>query len=243
MKTKIDWADWVWNPVTGCTPVSAGCDHCYARVMTNRFQMRIPKYHYGFDIVMEHSKSINHFALQAKKWKEPKRVFIGSMADIFNIRVSYYFIEKIMTACEKFKNNEYFFLTKRPQNLAEYLKIFDDIDYSNMWFGVSVENQREMWRILELQVIKKIKNKFISFEPLLGPISDFETDHIKWIIAGGETGPGARPMEAEWVRGIRDKCLESKIPFFFKSWGGRKRGHILDGKEYREYGHVFQKNK
>ena len=245
--TKIEWADAVWNPITGCTPISEGCDHCYAKRMANRLAGR-----YGYDSkkpfsITEHPDKLK----DPCKTKKPTRFFVCSMGDLFHESISFNKIASIIwyATREESKKHTFLLLTKRPERMrdffAEYYKLGPDFcgetPVKNFWIGVTVENQRHDDRILALQQIPAAV-RFVSFEPLLGQF-DFLPPWLRfidWVIVGGETGPGARPMHSDCVRSLRDQCLEAHVPFFFKGWGrwiqnpSSAGKRLLDGREWNE---------
>ncbi len=228
--TRIEWTEAVWNPVTGCSKVSPGCAHCYAERMALRLQaMGQPNYARGFEVtVHEQALAIPY------KWKKPRVVFVNSMSDLFHEEVPLEFVQKVFQVMVETPRHTYQVLTKRSRRLAE---LAPHLPWpANVWAGVSVENADYFSRLEDLQQVPA-KVKFVSFEPLLGPVDDFPLAGLDWVIVGGESGPGARPMKAEWVRAVRDKCVEAGVPFFFKQWGGvlkHKTGRVLDGRTWEE---------
>jgi len=239
MTTKIEWTKTVWNPVTGCSKISPGCKNCYAEVFARRLQaMGIGKYKAGFRLTL-HPEELN----KPYGWKRPSIIFVNSMSDLFHEDIPVSFIKKVFEVMNDNSHHIFQILTKRAEVLLEY-DAQEQLNWTdNIWMGVSVENQDYVYRI-ELLKRTSAKIKFVSFEPLLGPISA-NLKGIDWVIVGGESGPKARPIKVEWVRRIRDNCQELGIPFFFKQWGGRnkkKSGRILDGKIWsempREYGYA-----
>lgn len=221
-KTTIEWTQYSWNPMTGCTQISLGCANCYAKRIYDRFHRDFtPTYH------PEKLKEIRRVPPQSL-------VFVDSTSDLFHDKFAFEDIIAVFKEIEKRPDIIFQILTKRPEK-AYY---FSQAYYipQNAWIGVSVENADYVWRIRFLKNVNAI-NKFISFEPLLGSVGKLNLDEIKWIIAGGESGINHRPMNIEWVREIRDQATKRKIPFFFKQWGGIRPGGtaIIDGKEWREY--------
>ena|SRR3989338_4700604 len=241
--STIEWTDATWNPVTGCTKISPGCMHCYAETFAERFR-GVPGHPYeqGFDLKLWPERLTLPLI-----WKEPRRVFVNSMSDLFHKDVPDEFIDQVFETMRQAEHHVFQVLTKRPARLFTWSKSrFSSIRWpSNVWIGVSVENQSYTWRIKDLvQVPASIR--FLSIEPLLGPV-ELETTllkHIRWVIVGGESGHGARPMKPEWVRTIRAQCLASNVKFFFKQWGaytpdgrrvGKKlAGRTLDGRTWDE---------
>lgn len=233
--SKIEWTEKTWNPVTGCTKESAGCAHCYAETMANRLKaMGIKKYANGFSPTL-HPESLT----EPLEWKTPYMIFVCSMADLFHKSVPFEFIDSVMNVIHQTPQHRYQILTKRPERMAEYFssrKI-----PQNAWLGVTVENVAAKSRI---NILRKMDApvRFLSCEPLLEDLGKLDLININWLIVGGESGVQARPMQPEWVRAIRDQCLNNDIPFFFKQWGtwgsdGIKRnkkanGKLLDGEIY-----------
>ena len=229
--TKIEWSEKVWNPVTGCTKVSAGCKHCYAGKMAYRLPgMGQAKYVKGFDVTL-HPEVLD----KPLMWRKPSRIFVNSMSDLFHKEVPKKFIHKVFKVMGEASQHQFQVLTKRSERMAE---LAPDLPWTdNIWMGVTVEEQKYLHRIDHLRQTPAA-TKFISFEPLLGPVSDFDPTGIHWVIVGGEFCPGARPMEQEWVSEIRDKCVDAGVAFFFKQWGGRKKMAarcLLDGRVWNEY--------
>jgi protein gp37 len=228
--STIEWTNATWNPVTGCTKISHGCKNCYAERMARRlYFMGQERYRNGFRITL-HQDLIE----KPLHWKRPKYIFVNSMSDLFHEDVPAEFIERIFKIMVRAKWHIFQILTKRSERL---LKISDDLPWAqNIWVGVTVESQDYIYRIGHLKNIPANK-KFISIEPMLSPISQLPLKDIDWVIVGGESGPGARPLKPEWVRTIRDQCLNRGISFFFKQWGGTKKarsGRILDGRTWDE---------
>ncbi len=225
-KTKIEWTEATWNPVTGCTKVSTGCMNCYAEKMTKRLKaMNSANYKNGFELTCHpHTLDIPF------SWKKPQMVFVNSMSDLFHKDVPEAFIKKVFNVMNIASHHQYQVLTKRSEIL---LKMNPILRWKqNIWMGVSVETSDYKFRIDHLRKTDS-KVKFISFEPLLNDIGDVNLNRIDWVIVGGESGPGARPIKKEWVTNLQQQCIESKIPFFFKQWGGvnkKKNGRLLDGK-------------
>jgi len=214
--SRISWTDATWSPVTGCTKVSEGCRNCYAERMTRRLKaMGQKKYRKGFEVVL-HSEALN----LPLHWRKPRRIFVNSMSDLFHPEVSYRFIEKIFTVMRNCPQHTFQILTKRAQRLEVYDDGGNQDWPSNVWIGVSVEKQNHIDRIESL-LRTGARIKFVSFEPLLGPI-DVNLKGLDWVIVGGETGPKARPMETSWAMDIMNQCEDREIPFFFK------QGSIVD---------------
>jgi len=229
-RSSIEWTESTWNPVTGCTKVSPGCQHCYAERMAIRLKaMGQPNYANGFTL------AIHEHALDLPlKWKKPQIIFVNSMSDLFHNDVPAWFIQETFDVMRRAHWHQFQVLTKRSERL---LRMSQSIEWpDNVWMGVSVERQDYVFRIEDLQGTKA-KIKFVSFEPLLGSLPELDLSGIDWAIVGGESGPGARPMQKEWVLGIRTQCQRDQIPFFFKQWGGvnkKKSGRILEGRTWDE---------
>jgi len=212
----IEWTESTWNPLTGCTKISPGCKHCYAERMARRLQaMGQPNYANGFRLTLH-----EHMLEQPLGWKKPQMVFVNSMSDLFHGDVSPAFILKVFDAMRRASWHTFQVLTKRSERLMELDPLLEWPP--NVWMGVSVENQDYTFRIEHLRQTRA-RVKFLSLEPLLGPLPTLDLHGIDWVIVGGESGPGARPMVEEWVLAIRDQCLAAGVPFFFKQWGGVRK--------------------
>jgi len=230
-QTLIEWTTRVWNVVTGCSKLSKGCKNCYAERMARRLKgMRVEKYENGFEVTL-HPELLNY----PKTLKTPSLIFVNSMSDLFHALVPLEFIDltfKVMAECPQ---HIFQILTKRSERLAQ---ISAELSWpTNVWIGVSVEDSENVCRLDDLRKVPTA-NRFVSFEPLLGPIENANLSGIAWVIVGGESGPKSRTIEADWVRTLRDQCQREQIPFFFKQWGGRlkkKAGRILDGREWLEF--------
>lgn len=229
--SRIEWTQATWNPVTGCTKVSIGCKHCYAARMASRLQRAgITRYRNGFEVTL-------HYELidLPRKWKEPRMIFVNSMSDLFHETVPVSFIKEVFRVMNECQHHVFQVLTKRSARMMEMAG--DVVWSSNIWAGVSVECADYLYRLDHLRAVPA-HVRFVSFEPLLGPIEDFRHEGIHWVIVGGESGPGARPISPAWVRQLRDLCAERGIAFFFKQWGGVRKhvnGRTLDGRVYDEY--------
>ena len=229
-RSDIEWTEATWNPVTGCTKISPGCAHCYAETFAERFR-GVPGHPYeqGFDLKLWPERLD-----LPSRWKRPRLVFVNSMSDLFHDDVPFEFIEKVFATMIKANQHVFQVLTKRSERLLDVAK---DLPWTDkIWMGVSVENEDYTFRIDNLRKTPVIV-KFLSLEPLLGSLNNLNLDDINWAIVGGESGPGARPMEAQWVRDIRDTCIEQKVEFFFKQWGGvnkKKAGRELDGRLWND---------
>ena len=224
--TTIEWTNATWNPLTGCTKVSPGCTHCYAERLANRLKaMNNPSYKTGFQLNFH-----EHLLEQPLRWKKPLRIFVNSMSDLFHKDVPFDFIARVFDVMVCASRHQFQILTKRAERLEE---LSPKLPWpENVWQGVSVENADYTYRIDHLRRIPA-RTKFLSIEPLLGPIPHLDLTGIDWAIVGGESGPGARPMAAEWVREILAQCKGAGVPMFFKQWGGtnkKKTGRQLDGR-------------
>ena len=229
-QSTIEWTEMTWNPTTGCDKVSAGCKYCYAEVMTRRLQaMGIEKYKDGFKIrVHEDALHIPY------TWKHSKVVFVNSMSDLFHPEVPLEFIQKVFEVMNNTPQHTYQVLTKRAERLFD---LHDKLNWTNnIWMGVSVENEKVKNRINFLRQTNA-KTKFLSCEPLIGPLSNMDLTNINWVIVGGESGRKSRPMEELWVWDIKEQCRDQEVAFFFKQWGGvnkKKSGRELAGMTYNE---------
>lgn len=229
-KSSIEWTESTWNPLSGCTKVSPGCKHCYAERMAGRLQaMGQPNYAKGFALTL-HEEALE----LPLRWKKPQTIFVNSMSDMFHLKVPRDFILKAFDVMQKAHWHRFQILTKRAERLAILSK---ELPWAhNIWMGVSVEDESYTNRVDRLRETGAAI-KFLSLEPLLGPLEKLCLDQIDWVIVGGESGPGARPMNEEWVLSIRDQCLRADVPFFFKQWGGvwkKKFGRTLEGRTWDE---------
>jgi protein gp37 len=227
-RSGIEWTESTWNPVTGCSKVSPGCKHCYAERMAKRLQgMGLPKYALGFTVALH-----EHALRLPLTWTAPQMVFVNSMSDLFHADVPDGFIYQVLDVIRRGSWHVFQVLTKR----AERLRVVDQaVEWpANLWLGVSVESSAYLDRIECLQRTAA-RVKFLSLEPLLGPLPSLDLRGIDWVIVGGESGPGARAMAGEWVLDIRDQCVAARVPFFFKQWGGmhkKRAGRLLDGRTW-----------
>jgi len=226
--SSIEWTEATWNPVTGCDKVSPGCKHCYAERMAERLRaMGQPNYRNGFELTLQ--PQTLELPLQ---WRKPRTIFVNSMSDLFHERVPFEYIQRVFDVMRRAHWHRFQVLTKRAGRLAE---LSPEIDWpQNVWMGVSVENADYADRIDALRTTGA-HVKFLSLEPLLGPLPNLDLSGIDWVIVGGESGPAARPMAAEWATDIRDQCEAASVAFFFKQWGGTnksKAGRVLEGKTY-----------
>ena len=235
-KTQISWTDATWNPVTGCSKLSEGCNNCYAEKVAKRLQsMGSKRYRNGFQITLHPD------ALEIPvKWKKRRMIFVNSMSDLFHDRVPLEFIQKVFEVMEQCPQHIFQVLTKRSERMQKLLGLDLPI-LPNVWLGVIVESDYHKRRIQDLRYTSAAV-RFLSCEPLLSDISDMWLMDIHWVIVGGESGPDARPMKEEWVRTIQKQCAEQDVPFFFKQWGGTGRdkgGNLLDGKVCQEFPRGF----
>ena len=229
--TKIEWTDTTWNPVTGCQRISPGCKHCYAARLAPRLRaMGSRRYSNGFDVTLHHD-----LLDSPKRWARPRRVFVNSMSDLFHDDVPDSFIQAVFDTIENAAQHTFQVLTKRPERAAQ---MADSLTWSaNLWMGVSVENSDYIHRVHTLQGIPA-RTRFLSLEPLLGSLPNIPLQGIDWVITGGESGPRARRVNPDWVRDIREQCVESGASFFFKQWGGARKnrtGRELDGRTWDEF--------
>ncbi len=229
--TKIEWTETSWNPVTGCTKISNGCKNCYACSMAKRLKaMGNVRYRNEFDITF-------HYDLlkQPLSWVKPRKIFVNSMSDLFHEDIPFDFIQDVFSTMRKAHWHTFQILTKRSDRLKD---LSSSLQWpNNVWMGVSVEDDNVKYRIDDLRQCAA-ELKFISFEPLLGNIDNVDLTHIDWIIVGGESGVGARPVKVDWVRNLRDSAINQDVAFFFKQWGGvnkKKNGRVLDDKIWEQY--------
>lgn len=240
-RTGIEWTDATWNPMTGCTKISSGCDHCYAHTIAHTktrdaYLRRRP-------VKDTPSNRADPFAprfwedrlMQPFSWREPRRVFVNSMSDVFHAHFSLEQIRNVFGVMNACPQHQFQVLTKRPERA---LRLSPNLEFGeNIWIGTSIENMAVAHRAESLRAIEAYVH-FISAEPLLGPLDELDLTGIEWMIGGGESGIGARPCDPAWARGLRDRCIEHEVAFFWKQWGGRtpkSGGRLLDGKEWNEY--------
>jgi len=229
-QSTIEWTESTWNPVSGCTKISPGCKHCYAERMAKRLHaMGQPNYANGFKVTpQEHALGL------PLTWKKPQVIFVNSMSDLFHKDVSLAFILRVFEVMRQADWHQYQILTKRSERLLE---LDSELPWAkHIWMGVSVENADYRFRIRDLQRTHA-HTRFLSIEPLIGRVGRIPLKGIDWVIAGGESGPGARPMDEEWVLDIRNQCQRASVAFFFKQWGGvnkKKAGRLLEGRTYDE---------
>ena len=236
-RSGIEWTEATWNPTTGCDRVSAGCDNCYALVLAKRLKaMGAAKYQTDGDPRTSgpgFGLTVHRDALDVpRRWRSSRMVFVNSMSDLFHARVPLSFVRDVFQVIAETPQHTYQMLTKRSVRLR---RVADRLDWpANLWMGVSVEDEGQLARIDDLRTVPSAV-RFLSLEPLLGPLSGLELDGIGWVIAGGESGPGHRPMDPAWVVDIRDACEAAGVPFFFKQWGGRTPkvgGRLLEGRTW-----------
>lgn len=226
--SEIEWTESTWNPVTGCTKISPGCKYCYAKRLAERLRaMGQANYAKGFQLSLQ-----PHMLERPLGWRRPQAIFVNSMSDLFHKDVPLSYIKKVFAVMRRAEWHRFQVLTKRAGRLAQ---LAAGLDWApNIWMGVSVESEKYLSRIDALRGTDA-RVKFLSLEPLLGPLPDLGLTGIDWVIVGGESGPKARPMERDWVIDLRDQCLRAEVPFFFKQWGGKnkkKSGRLLDGKTW-----------
>jgi protein gp37 len=238
-KSAIEWTEATWNPVTGCDRVSAGCDHCYALTLAARLKaMGQPKYQRdgdprtsgpGFGVTM-HPAELEI----PRRWRRPRVIFVNSMSDLFHPQVSADFIARVFEVMAATPQHTYQILTKRPKRARQLLRGWTPV--LNVWLGVSIEDERVVDRADILREVPAAV-RFLSLEPLLGPLPSLDLTGIDWVIVGGESGPDCRPMRKEWVLELRDRCQAAGVPFFFKQWGGptpKSGGRLLDGRTWNQ---------
>lgn len=235
--STIEWTDATWNPATGCTQIGPGCDHCYALTFAERFR-GVPQHPYeqGFDLKLWPER------LELPlKWKKPKKIFVNSMSDLFHKDIPDEYIRQVFDVMVRAEWHTFQVLTKRSSRLAS---LGQTLPWSpNIWAGVSVELDRMVARVDHLRQVPA-SVRFISAEPLLGPLDHLELDGIHWLITGGESGHGSRPCDPQWVRNLRDKCVNQEVAFFHKQWGGRTpktNGRDLDGRTWDEFPDIIVK--
>ena len=233
--TPIEWTDSTWNPVTGCTKLTAGCDHCYAERFSERFRgVKDHPFENGFDLTIRPDR-----VTQPLRWKQPRRIFVNSMSDLFHKEVPAAFVDRVFDTMEQANWHTYQVLTKRSSLMSRYLaKRYPKGEAPpHIWLGVSIEDERNAIRLKHLKVARAAV-KFVSFEPLLSSVGKIDLKGIDWAIVGGESGPRARPMEEAWAIEICDQARKDGTAFFFKQWGGirpKSGGRLLRGREWSEY--------
>lgn len=240
-RTGIEWTDATWNPMTGCTKLSAGCDHCYAAVVAARKTRAV---YLAQPPVKDVARNrADPFAprfweerlRQPLRWRTPKRIFVNSMSDVFHAQFSVELIQRVFAVMNEAAHHQFQVLTKRPERAA---RLAVELDWgSNIWMGTSIETMAVAHRADSLRQVPAAV-RFISAEPLLGPLDELDLTDVHWVIGGGESGQGFRACEVEWARGLRDHCRDADVAFFWKQWGGRtpkSGGRLLDGEEWNEY--------
>lgn len=229
-KSSIEWTESTWNPVTGCNKISPGCKHCYAERMAGRLKaMGQHNYRNGFELTLQPQ----NLELPLK-WKKPQTIFVNSMSDLFHKDIPVEYIQRVFETMERAHWHRFQVLTKRAERVEELSSLLPWPE--NVWMGVSVETLKYAYRIDHLRRTPA-RVRFLSLEPLLGPLPELDLRDIHWVIVGGESGPGARPMSEEWVTDLRDQCLQARVPFFFKQWGGVHKsttGRELEGRTWDE---------
>ncbi len=234
-RSKIECTDATWNPVTGCTRLSKGCDHCYAERFSNRFRnVAGHPFESGFDLTLRPARLD-----LPRKWKRPRLIFVNSMSDLFHKDIPGRYIDQVFDAMEDADWHNYQILTKRSSLMRSYVNARYPGGKAprHIWLGVSIEDRSVRARHTHLQQTRA-STRFICFEPLLGPVMPLGIGGLAWVIASGESGPGARPVHPDWVRQIRDACIAAQVPFFFKQWGGTRpkiKGNLLDGETWEQY--------
>lgn len=234
-ETQIEWTDVTWNPVTGCSKITRGCDHCYAERFSERFRgVKNHPFENGFDLTLRTER-----LKQPLDWRKPRRIFVNSMSDLFHKEIPRAFIDIVFDTMEKADWHTYQVLTKRSSLMSRYLnhRYSEALAPKHIWLGVSIEDEKNTVRLKHLKEAHA-STKFISFEPLLGPVGSIDLRGIDWVIVGGESGPGARPMAEEWATQIHKQCKKDKVAFFFKQWGGirpKSGGRLLKGREWNQY--------
>lgn len=234
-RSKIACTDATWNPVTGCTRVSRGCDHCYAERFANRFR-NVPGHPYqsGFKLTLRPQR-----LEQPRRWRRPRLIFVNSMSDLFHKHVPRSYIDQVFDIMQAADWHDYQILTKRSSLMRNYVNTRFAGGYApeHIWLGVSIEDRSAMTRSRHLQETRA-ETRFVCFEPLLGSVGTPNLEWLDWVIVSGESGPGARAMDPDWVRAIRDACVGAGVPFFFKQWGGTRPkldGNLLDGRAWEQY--------
>lgn len=241
-KSTIEWTNATWNPVTGCTKISAGCDNCYAERFSERFRgVKGHPFENGFDLMLRPER-----VEQPLSWKKSKMIFVNSMSDLFHKSVPKDYIHSVFDTMEKANWHIFQVLTKRSSLMRKFIneRYKNEPVPEHIWLGISVEDYSKRSRIKHLQETNA-SIRFLSVEPLIGPLGEINLRNIQWVIVGGESGPRARPIELSWVRSIRDQCIAQTVPFFFKQWGGyrpKSGGRTLDGEEWNEFPELSEHN-
>lgn len=234
-RSAIEWTNATWNPVTGCTKISAGCDNCYAARFAERFR-GVPGHPYeqGFDLTLRPER-----LKQPLEWRRSRMIFVNSMSDLFHKGVPREYIDRVFDTMDEADHHTFQVLTKRSSRMRDYVnaRYGEDGAPAHIWLGTSVEDGTKLSRVRHMQQMAA-SIRFLSIEPLIGPVGRVDLSGIHWVIVGGESGPGYRPIVEEWVRSVRDQCIRAGVPFFFKQWGGirpKSGGRLLDDREWNEY--------
>jgi len=231
VSSAIEWTEATWNPVTGCTKVSPGCDNCYAEAFSERFR-NVPGHYFAGGFALQLRPKM--LALP-KRWRRPRKIFVNSMSDLFHAAVPDEYIDEVFACIEHVDHHVYQLLTKRPERMRRYMRrrYGSASAPAHLWLGVSVENNDYAWRVDMLREIN-VPVRFLSIEPLLGPVDRVGLTGIGWVIVGGESGPRRRSVDVDWIRDLRDRCVTAGIPFFFKQWHKAGTGRLLDGRTWDE---------
>jgi protein gp37 len=234
-KTSIEWTETTWNPVSGCTKISRGCDNCYAERFSERFRgVAGHPFEQGFDLRLWPDRL--DYPIQ---WRRPRRIFVNSMSDLFHKEIPTSFIEQVFETMERANWHTYQVLTKRSSLLRDFVneRYSRSVCPSHIWLGVSVEDRQAISRVEHLRQARA-SVRFLSVEPLIAPLGRIDLSDIHWVIVGGESGPGFRPMDPLWAKEVRDQCVDQEVPFFFKQWGGirpKSGGNLLDGRKWAQF--------
>lgn len=233
--TSIEWTNATWNPVTGCTKISAGCDNCYAERLAERFRgVEGHPFSTGFDLTLRPDRLD-----QPLRWQQSRMIFVNSMSDLFHKEVPFNFVDRVFDTMEAACWHAFQVLTKRSSRMRNYVRARygERGAPSHIWLGTSIEDGTKLSRVCHLRQTP-VLIRFLSIEPLIGSVGELPLDGIGWVIVGGESGPRARPLDPQWVRDVRDQCLAADVPFFFKQWGGlrpKSGGRTLDGREWNQW--------
>ncbi len=233
--SSIEWTDATWNPVTGCTKISSGCDNCYAERFSERFRgVKDHPFESGFDLTLRPAR-----LRQPTEWRKPRMIFVNSMSDLFHKKIPTAFVDQVFDTMEEANHHTYQLLTKRSSRMRNYVnkRYAGALAPSNIWLGASIEDGSKKSRIKHVRDMSA-SVRFLSLEPLIGPLGTLDLTGIHWVIVGGESGPRARPIEEKWVREIRDQCVDAEVAFFFKQWGGirpKSNGRKLAGETWSQY--------
>ncbi len=241
-KSSIEWTNTTWNPVTGCTKISSGCDNCYAERFSERFRgVKDHPFETGFDLTLRPER-----VEQPLTWKKSRMVFVNSMSDLFHKKIPKEFITRVFETMEKADWHIFQVLTKRSSLMRNFInnRYKNKFAPEHIWLGTSIEDKTKRSRIKHIQEMNA-SVRFLSIEPLIGPPGNLNLKKIQWVIVGGESGPKARPMNLAWVQSVRDQCIKQSVPFFFKQWGGfrpKSGGRELDGKEWNQFPQLSNQN-